>query len=181
MLLSNYFSEQDDPHDINKPGTTNGIASSRLLFDEYLGIDSSDLTAEEVKALQPHIYKLLTEHSRQHHWLKVHDAQTMLPDGRWLFPPAVSGPVVYLIRNPLDVTVSLAFHDAHEDMDRAVRKMFNRDTALGGEQRAQLRQYMGSGAIMSAAGPTNRRYRYWSSASGAVVDRASYFPSNEFE
>lgn len=144
MLLSNYFSEQDDPHDINKPGITNGIASSRMLFDEFLGVDSSDLTAEEVKTLQPHIYKLLTEHNRQHHWLKVHDAQAMLPDGRWLFPPAVSGSVVYLIRNPLDVTVSLAFHDGHEDMDRAVSKMCNRDMALGGEQRAQLRQFMGS-------------------------------------
>ena len=126
LLLANYFDESDEPHDINKPGVTNGIASLRWRFDEFLGLPSSDLTADEVLSVQSHVYETLVDQDPQHHWLKVHDAQKRLPDGRWLFPPAVSGVAVYLIRNPLDVAVSLAFHDGHEDMQRSVAETVRR-------------------------------------------------------
>lgn len=143
MLLANYFNETDQPHDINEPGVTNGIASSRARFDEMLGMDSSDLTADEIKALQPEVFTQMTAFSDQRHWIKVHDAQMTLADGRWLFPPGVSGVVIYLIRNPLDVAVSLAFHDGHQDFDKAVTKLCNNQTTLAGLSSIQLPQIMG--------------------------------------
>ena len=66
-----------------------------------------------------------------------------LADGRWLFPPAVSGVAIYLIRNPLDVAVSLAFHDGHEDMRRSVAKMCNEQAVLGSGKSLQLSQFRG--------------------------------------
>ena len=144
ILLANYFCESDDPHDINKPGVTNGIASHRWRFDELLGLPSSDLTPEEIMALRPFVYEILVAEEPRRHWIKVHDAQRRLADGRWLFPPSVSGVAIYLIRNPLDVAVSLAFHDGHEDMRRSVAKMCDEDAILGGGKSVQLGQFIGS-------------------------------------
>jgi len=144
MMLANYFSETDEPHDINKPGVTNGIASSRRRFDEFLGIGSSDLTEDEVTALQPHVYRLMAARGSERQWIKVHDAQMRLGDGRWLFPPDVSGVVIYLLRNPLDVAVSFAFHEGHGDMARAAARLCDPEGALSSAKSMQLRQFMGT-------------------------------------
>jgi hypothetical protein len=144
ILLANYFDESDLPYDINKPGITNGIASLRWRFDEILGLPSSDLTTEEVAAVQSHVFEILVTEEPTPHWIKVHDAQRRFADGRWQFPPAVSGVVIYIIRNPLDVAVSLAFHDGHEDMRRSVAKMCDERAVLGSGRSLQLCQFMGS-------------------------------------
>jgi len=144
MMLANYFSETDEPHDINKPGVTNGIASSRRRFDEFLGIASSDLTEDEVTALQPHVYRLMAARGPERQWIKVHDAQMRLADGRWLFPPEVSGVAIYLLRNPLDVAVSFAFHEGHEDMRRATARLCDPEGVLSSAKSMQLRQFMGT-------------------------------------
>lgn len=144
ILLANYFGEGDAPHDINTPGVTNGIASLRWRFDEFLGLPSSDLTPEEIMAVQPHIYEILVAEDPSRHWIKIHDAQRRLADGRWLFPPAVSGVVIYLIRNPLDVAVSLAFHDGHEDVRRSIAKMCDEQSVLASCKSLQLSQSVGS-------------------------------------
>jgi aryl sulfotransferase len=143
LLLANYYSEKEEPHDINKPGVTNGIASSRFLFDNHLGINSSDLTDDEAMGLMPDLFLQMTQASDTKHWMKVHDAQAKLPDGRWLFPPEATGGIIYIIRNPLDVAVSRAFHDGHGDMEKAVNMLCDPKTAISGSSKNQLRQIMG--------------------------------------
>lgn len=143
LMLANYYSETDAPHDINKPGITNGIASSRWRFDELLGIDSAHLTDAEVIALQPHVFRAMVAQNPSPQWIKVHDAQQKLADGQWLFGPEVTGSAIYLIRNPLDVAVSRAFHDGHGNMDRAVDLLCNPNGAVSGGGKVQLRQFMG--------------------------------------
>ena len=87
LLLANYFAEAEDPHDINAPGVTRGVAGSRRLFDNALGIASNDLLPEEISALRPAAYRVIAEWSKSRLWLKVHDMQALSPDGGWLFPP----------------------------------------------------------------------------------------------
>lgn len=143
MLLANYYNESDRPHDINATGVTDGIASSRKRFDEMLGLDSTLLTDAEVASLRPRVYQGLVALGLGRHWIKVHDAQGRLPDGEWLFPPAVSHCAVYLIRNPLDVAVSRAFHDGRETMDRAVTMLCDPAARLAKPWDTQLRQHLG--------------------------------------
>jgi hypothetical protein len=143
LLLANYFSETDQPHDINQPGVTNGIASSRWRFDEMLGLDSSDLTDDEIDGLLPSVFETMVARNPAPQWIKVHDAQRRLSGGQWLFPPHVSGTVIYLIRNPLDVAVSRAFHDGHGDMARAVAMLCDPLASVSGGGKQQLRQHMG--------------------------------------
>jgi len=144
MLLANYFSENDEPHDINSVGVTNGIASSRWRFDELLGMDSEHLYDDEIMLLQPRLFEELVALAPAPQWMKVHDAQLLTGAGEWLFPPGVSNAVVYLIRNPLDVAVSRAFHDGHENMNHAVKMLCAPGTVLAGMGKLQLRQIMGS-------------------------------------
>lgn len=143
LLLASYHNETDDPFDINRPGITNGIASARQRFDEILGIDSTHLTDAEARTLLPHVFEQMVRLHDTPQWIKVHDAQARTCDGQWLFPPSASGKVVYLIRNPLDVAVSRAFHDGHEDMAVAVEALCDPDAAIGGNGKTQLRQLLG--------------------------------------
>jgi aryl sulfotransferase len=143
LLLSNYFSETDTPHDINEPGVTNGIASMRWRFDEILGVDSAHLTDAEIMALQPRLFESMVAQYPEPQWIKVHDAQARLANGEWLFPPHVSERIIYIIRNPLDVAVSRAFHDGHGDMEKAVAMLCNAKTTISGGGTTQLRQFLG--------------------------------------
>jgi aryl sulfotransferase len=144
LLLANYFSEADDPHDINAPGVTRGVARSRWLFDTILGLSSSDLLPHEALALQPHVYEIIARRNTAPIWLKVHDRQQRLDDGRWLFPPTASGAAVYIIRNPLDVAVSNAFHDGHADMERATAKLCDPAMTIGTRASSQIPQLLGN-------------------------------------
>jgi aryl sulfotransferase len=143
LLLSNYYSDKEEPHDINKPGVSDGIASSRWLFDSHMGLSSADLTDDEAMAMMPGLFRELTRASTRKHWIKVHDAQARLADGEWMFPPDATGGIIYIIRNPLDVAVSRAFHDGHGDMDKAVAMLCNVEASISGGPKSQLRQVMG--------------------------------------
>lgn len=151
MLLANYYGESDEPHDINQAGVTNSIASWRPRFDELLGVHSADLTDDEVALLQPAVYERFVAASPKRHWVKVHDAQKQLPDGRWLLPPTVSGAAIYIVRDPLDVAVSRAFHDGHGNMERSVAMLCDPRATVAGGRSEQLRQILGdwSGHVAS--------------------------------
>lgn len=140
MLLANYFSESDVPHDINAPGVTRGVAGSRWLFDTFLGIASSDLLPGEIQGLQPHVYSIVAERNAARIWLKVHDARLPNGAGGSLFPATASGIAIYIVRNPLDVAVSNAFHDGHGDMARAVDKLGDAAMMIAGRTTPQLPQ-----------------------------------------
>lgn len=142
MLLANYFDETGQAHDINSAGVTHGIAASRQHFDRSLGISSSDLTASEVDRLRHHVYAHLAAQSVRPIWIKVHDAQRPLGDD-WLFPPRCSHAVVYLIRNPLDVAVSSAFH-LGQSVAKTVETLCRSATVIAERSPDQLPQHLGS-------------------------------------
>ncbi len=109
IFLANYLREKEVPADINHLEGA-GIASDRDLFERWAGVDSSDLSADAIADLRPAVYQQVALHIEHPVYLKVHDACTRNSEGDLLFPPAVTGGVVYLIRNPLDVAVSYAHH-----------------------------------------------------------------------
>jgi len=110
VFLSNLLSEKEVPVSINELHST-PIASSRVLFDNYAGTSSSDLSNEEIEELRPEIYRREAMEAGETIFHKVHDAWGLTPSGKPAFPPDVTKGVIYFIRNPLDVTVSFAFHN----------------------------------------------------------------------
>lgn len=107
------------------------IASSRRLFDTLLQVESSDLTMSEIEALRPRVYQALIEASKSPLLCKIHDAWTLTPSGEPLFSPRVTSGVVYIVRDPRDVAVSLAHHSGIT-VDRAIEILSDPDWCMGG-------------------------------------------------
>lgn len=122
------------------------VACSRATFDALAGVDSSDLTADEVDLLRPRVYERLAEEDPRQRVYKVHDAYLPNAAGEPCFPAAATAGVVYLVRDPLDVAVSFAHH-VGVPVAAAVRALCDEGATLGGSRRAgstQLRERLGS-------------------------------------
>jgi hypothetical protein len=108
VLLANYRQPDGRPVGINHlPGS---IASSRELFEEGVGLDSSELSISEIGCCRPVAYRAVAGRLAAPTFVKVHDAWSRAADGTPIFPPEVSAGVIYIVRNPLDIAGSLAHH-----------------------------------------------------------------------
>jgi len=107
-LLANYLRDSQTPADINTLGA-GPIASDRRLFDEMVGIEASELPDAEVAALRPEVYRRFARELTRTVFVKVHDAFNVI-GGEATFPPDAGDRAIYVVRNPLDVAVSLAHH-----------------------------------------------------------------------
>jgi aryl sulfotransferase len=128
ILLTNYLRNADQPADIN---SLDGgpIASARGVFDDYVGIEASDLTQDEIERYRPFVYEQISAQAKEPLFLKVHDAYTYTPFGYPLISKAATAGVIYLLRNPLDVAVSFAHHSA-DTVENMVEKMGEKDFAF---------------------------------------------------
>lgn len=91
---------------------TDGIYSSRSIFDYYTDLDSRVLTDSEVKLLQPTVFNCLARDNKnkEHLFIKIHDAYIYNQMGRPIIPAESSLCAIYIIRNPIDIIPSLANH-----------------------------------------------------------------------
>jgi len=101
---------------------TDGIFSSRHVFDQVTDVDSRLLTEEEVKLRMADVYRYHLKFSPKMEFTKVHDAYTYDLDGQPIFPTDVTHKVIYLVRNPLDVVASFANHNS-STIDQTIRLM----------------------------------------------------------
>jgi aryl sulfotransferase len=137
-FLTNYWRNLDQPVDINEL-EGGPIASARNLFDESVGLESSDLTSAEIERLRPRVYRAVAEASPENLYLKVHDAYTYTPDGVPLLSKEATAGAIYLIRNPLDVLVSFAHHSARP-VEKMVKALNDPDYAFVNDPRRMHNQ-----------------------------------------
>ncbi len=131
---------------LNQDIETGAIASSRLWLDDQLGINSCDLSFSELDPLRGHAGAsawLFAEGERFH---KVHDAfQSPDSRGRPVVSTTGCSGVVYILRHPEDVAVSLS-HFFSWPLDRCVDSLLDPSAALVPGERFgghQVRQHMG--------------------------------------
>ena len=131
---------------LNQDIETGAIASSRLWLDDQLGINSCDLSFSELDPLRGRAGAspwLFAEGERFH---KVHDAFKS-PDSRGRPVVSTTGcsGVVYILRHPEDVAVSLS-HFFSWPLERCVDHLLDPNAALVPGERfggRQVRQHMG--------------------------------------
>lgn len=115
---------------LNQDIETGAIASSRLWLDDQLGINSCDLSFSELDPLRGHAGAsawLFAEGERFH---KVHDAfQSPDSRGRPVVSTTGCSGVVYILRHPEDVAVSLS-HFFSWPLDRCVDSLLDPSAAL---------------------------------------------------
>jgi aryl sulfotransferase len=144
VLLANYQSKGDAPVAINALGTQ--IGSARPLFDEWAGIEASALDADTVDNLLPEVYRCAARAEAGVAFLKVHNGFRRNMLGEPLFPPDVSVGAVYVVRNVMDVAVSLGYHGGYGvagAVDRLCRRGYSTAHSRG-KLDTQLRQVLGS-------------------------------------
>jgi aryl sulfotransferase len=110
------------PADINAMPMVSLIATNRAFFDNALGIESANLTIEQITKLRPRVYEIWTAEAKQPIYCKTHDAFGKTPAGEPLFSTTVTLGAVYIVRDPRAVAVSLAHHGART-IDEAIARM----------------------------------------------------------
>ncbi len=137
-FISNYMSQKDEPVNINEL-STDGIASGRKVFEDMVGIESSYLTHDEADKLRPEVYARLAEETDRTLFVKVHDAYTYIDESTPLIPNK-NCKFVYIVRNPLDVAVSLSFHIG-SSLDKAVDYMCDDEYCFSKNKYKYLEQF----------------------------------------
>jgi len=128
VLLTNYLRPGDAPADINKLDG-GPIASARVWFDEWAGIESSVLDDTTIERLRPEVYRCMLREATDTLYMKTHDAWTRTDRNAALFPADVTAGVIYVMRNPLDLAASCANHWG-VSIDRAVENLCHPEFAL---------------------------------------------------
>jgi hypothetical protein len=123
---------------------TNGIASSRALIDNNLGVYTSDMPDLDVQKLRGEAYKYWSSVLTDDVIVKVHDAA--FHRGIVTFPKEVTKKVIFIVRNPFDMVASYANHMGC-DIKMAVWMLCDGNNTLAKSKNrlgTQVSQYMGS-------------------------------------
>ncbi|MEP6619821.1 MAG: sulfotransferase domain-containing protein [bacterium] len=133
VLLTNYLRAAETPasiNDLDAPWT----AATREAFDECVGLESADLTREQIDHYRPAVFERLATEPGEPVFLKIHDAFTYNANHAAIVSKAAAG-VIYVFRNPLDVAVSYAHH-RNDSVDETISAMACDDAVLAGTDRA---------------------------------------------
>ena len=103
-FLSNYMNKGENYIGINQLEYI-PMVSSHFFVDTLLGLESSELTNDEIDEFRLESFKILQKKSNNIQIMKVHDCYE--PD---FFTDDITAGVIYIVRNPLDVAVSFAYH-----------------------------------------------------------------------
>jgi hypothetical protein len=127
-FLANFQGDGERPADINNLDIGD-VFSSRRAADDALGVESSDLTRDELDRCRPAIYRSIANRADKTLFIKVHDAYTVNSGAEPLIPADVTMVAVYLVRNPLDVAVSFARH-SNKTLDETIDRMSGKAMSL---------------------------------------------------
>jgi hypothetical protein len=109
---------------------TDGIFSSRAIFDNCTDMDSTDLYDSEVKNLLPDVFRHQAElYKKDKLFVKIHDAYALNNNGEPIVPAEPTLCALYFIRNPLDVVGSFANHNG-STLDEAIALMNSKKGSL---------------------------------------------------
>jgi len=99
---------------------TDGIFSGKTILEDTLDVDTDYLSLSEMEEFRKVAFSYISENGKKIYYYKIHDAFTFSEkDGLPLVPIKPSKLAIYIIRNPLDVALSLANH-INSTVDKAI-------------------------------------------------------------
>lgn len=162
VFLANLRAGGDAAADINRLGTAQ--FSDRELLDRLVGWESADLSPAEIEALRLPAQRALAAQPGEA-WLKTHEALADAATGRARFAPEATHATLYVVRNPLDVAVSLS-HYWNADLATAIAFLNDPAATLpSGPHEWQAAQWLGDWSTHVAS---------WSDAPGMNVTVLRY-------
>ncbi len=109
-FLANYLSDARKPLHIN---ALRDFAFGDMRAEYYAtvsGRKADDLTGPEINALRPRVHRHIAASGPAPVFMKTHSALTAIDGIPTITPEATYG-AIYVVRNPMDVTVSFAHHN----------------------------------------------------------------------
>lgn len=133
LLLSNLLCGRRGPEDINNLGLAAFCLVNRPVIEDLTLVDTFLLTGEECDRMRPTLMEEAWREAADHDiFIKVHDAYRHLADGTPLLGrPARAA--LYVLRDPRDVAVSLAFHTGNP-IGKAVDQILSVGTRMAGNK-----------------------------------------------
>lgn len=128
-LLAAYLFGPGAPDDELSLSGLGAHYSSRAVFDAALGIPSGYLTADEIDALRPAVWRQLNAQAGRLRFVKTHDRYRRTAAGEAIFPPDVTIATIVIVRNPLAVAPSWAHHSGIS-IDESIDSMARTDAGL---------------------------------------------------
>lgn len=133
LLLANLLCGRQGPEDINNLGLAALSLVNRPVIEDLTLVDTFLLTGEECDRMRPTLMEeAWREAAGRDIFIKLHDAYCHLAGGT----PVLGRPAraaLYVLRDPRDVAVSLAFHTG-APIEKAVRQILSGSTRMGGNE-----------------------------------------------
>ncbi len=119
-FLANLIANRADPLRLDELRNFTDEEAKAARFSELAGRPNTELAADEIAALRPRVHALIAERAQGTRLVKTHNMCGSF-DGHPLFNWQVTAGAIYVLRNPLDVVVSMTHHfglSVEEAIDR---------------------------------------------------------------
>lgn len=101
-------------------------------FSELAGRPSHELDFDEIAELRPRVHALIAQRAQGTRLVKSHN-MTGSVDGHPLYNWQVSAGAIHIVRNPLDVAVSMTYHFGLT-ADEAIERLANENVATANDE-----------------------------------------------
>lgn len=117
VLLSNYLSKKEEPVDINSL-IGGWHLNLRQPFEDYVGLSLDELSRQEISQLRARASKEFSDSINNFpYFIKTHEQYHVPPHQFGVFHPAASNHAIYLVRNPVSIVQSYAYHMGVSDLE----------------------------------------------------------------
>ena len=127
-FLANLIANRSDPVPLNDLSHYSEDEARPELFAAVAGKPSVDLSVDEILALRPDVHATIAANARGTRFVKTHNHAGLL-DGHPLHNMTVTAGAIYVVRNPLDVAVSMTHHFGLT-IDQAIERLGNEQVAF---------------------------------------------------
>lgn len=156
-FLANLVANRAEPVSLNELSRYAEDEANPDLFSELAGRPSSGLTIDEIAMLRPQVHAAIARRASGTCFVKTHNMAGSF-DGHVLHNMQVTAGAIYVVRNPLDVAVSMTHHFGI-GLDEAIERLGNENVATSNDEQF-VSQILGSWSlhVKSWANIDNERF-----------------------
>ena len=130
-FLANLVADRSTPVPLDELARYADDEASPERFSALAGRPSEGLDLSEIAALRPQVHALIARDARGTRFVKTHNMAGSF-DGHPLHDMAVTAGAIYVVRNPLDVAVSMTHHFGLS-LDEAIERLGDANVATAND------------------------------------------------
>jgi hypothetical protein len=143
-FLANLVANRADPVPLNELPNYADDEADPDLFNALAGRPNTELTIDEIAELRPEVHAQIAQRAQGTRFVKTHNMAGSF-DGHALHNMQVTAGAIYVVRNPLDVAVSMTHHFGIT-LDEAIERLGNEDVATANDAQF-VSQILGSWSL----------------------------------